>query len=124
MSMIYTYANAPASAADIQAMCEQLGLPATCWLGGFWAAHNGAMLNDLVVIYATDDIAERNQTYDVGTSFPDHVSVGDDSGGRLILMPKSGAPRFHLLDAGDPFIEDADVFDSLEALVAYVVSED
>jgi penicillin V acylase-like amidase (Ntn superfamily) len=124
MSVLYTEARAPASAAEIRAACDELGLAQHAWLTGFWALCNGAMLNDRVQIYATDFIAERNQTYDIATSFPEHVSVGDDSGGRLILMPKSGETRFHMIDAGDPFIEDAEIFASIEALVAYIDSEE
>lgn len=124
MSITYTEEHAPASAAEIRAVCDELGLAPPCWLGAFWALRNGAMLNDRVFIYATDFISERNQTYEIATSFPAHVSIGDDSGGRLILMPKSGETRFFFIDAGDPFIDDAAVFDSIEALVAYVDSED
>lgn len=124
MSMVYTDAGAAASAAEIQTACDELGLAHHAWLAGFWAQRNGAMLNDRVLIYATDFLAERNQTYEIGSSFPGYVSVGDDSGGRLILMPTSGDPRFHLIDAGNPFIDDAEVFASIEALVAYIDNEE
>jgi hypothetical protein len=123
MSMLYTEAGAPASASEIRAACDELGLAHHAWLTEFWAQQNGAMLNERVQIYATDLIAERNQTYEIGSSFPGYVSVGDDSGGRLILMPTSGDTRFHLIDAGDPFIDDAEVFASIEALVAYIDNE-
>ena len=124
MSVVYTDAGAPASASEIRAACDELGLAHQAWLSGFWAQRNGAMLNDRVLIYATDLIAERNQTYEIGSSFPGYVSIGDDSGGRLILMPASGDTRFHFIDAGDPFIDDAEVFASIEALVAYVDTEE
>ena len=65
----------------------------------------------------------RNQTYEVDSTFPGYVSIGDDSGGRLILMPSSGDTSFHLIGAGDPFIDDAEVFASIEALLAYIESE-
>jgi len=123
MSVVYTDAGAPASASEIRAVCDELGLAHHAWLATFWAQRNGAMLNDRVQIYATDFIAERNQTYEVGSNFPEHVSIGDDSGGRLILMPISGDMSFHLIGAGDPFIEDADVFTSIEALLAYIETE-
>ncbi len=123
MSVIYTDAGAPASASEIRIVCDELGLAHHAWLATFWAQRNGAMLNDRVLIYATDFIAERNQTYEIGSSFPGYVSVGDDSGGRLILVPASGDTRFHLIGAGDPFIDDAEVFASIDALVAYIESE-
>lgn len=124
MSVVYTEVGAPASASEIRAACDELGVAHHAWLTTFWARRNGAMLNDLVQIYATDMIAERNQTYEIGSSFPGYLSIGDDSGGRLILMPASGDIRFHLIDAGDPFIDDAQVFASIEALVEYIDSEE
>lgn len=123
MSILYTEAGAPASAPEIRAVCDELGLAHHAWLTAFWAQHNGAMLNDRVLIYATDFIGERNETYEVGSNFPEYVSIGDDSGGRLILMPISGDMSFHLIGAGDPFIDDAEVFASIEALLAYIESE-
>jgi len=123
MSILYTEAGAPASAPEIRAACDELGLAHHAWLSGFWTQCNGAMLNDRVLIYATDFIAERNQTYEVDSTFPGYVSIGDDSGGRLILMPSSGDTSFHLIGAGDPFIDDAEVFVSIEALLAYIERE-
>lgn len=123
MSILYTEAGAPASTPELRAACDELGLAHHAWLAGFWAQCNGAMLNDRVQIYATGFIAERNQTYEVDSTFPGYVSIGDDSGGRLILMPASGETSFHLIGAGDPFIDDAEVFASIDALVAYIESE-
>ena len=124
MSLFYTEKNPPASAEDIALAVQQCEIKPDAWIAGFWAQCNGAMIEDLVLIYSTDHIAERQETYDIATSFPDHLLIGDDSGGRFVLLERSAEPRFYLQDSGDPFIEDAEVFSSLEALIKAVVEED
>ncbi len=124
MSLFYTEKNPPASAEDIALAVQQCEIKPDAWIVGFWAQCNGAMIEDLVLIYSTDHIAERQETYDIATSFPDHLLIGDDSGGRFVLLERSAEPRFYLQDSGNPFIDDAEVFSSLEALIKAVVEED
>lgn len=124
MSLFYTDKNPPASAEDIAMAMQLCGIKPDAWITGFWAQCNGAMIEDLVLIYSTDHIAERQETYDIATSFPDHLLIGDDSGGRFVLLERSAEPRFYLQDSGNPFIDDAEVFSSLEALIKAVVEED
>ncbi|PHN16679.1 hypothetical protein [Pseudomonas sp. ICMP 561] len=124
MSLRYDYKNPPASAEDIAMAMQQCDIKPEAWITGFWAQCNGAMIEDLVLIYSTDHIAERQETYDIATSFPDHLLIGDDSGGRFVLLERSAEPRFYLQDSGNPFIDDAEVFSSLEALIKAVVEED
>lgn len=123
MDLPYTVKNPPASAEAIIQAVQQCDIAPHAWIIAFWAQCDGAMIIDLVHIYATDLIAERQQTYEVATYFPDHLLVGDDSGGRLILLERSGKHRFYLQDSGDPFIDDAMAFSSLDALIKFVASE-
>ena len=123
MSLNYTEKHQPASAGDISTAMQQCDIQPDAWIAGFWAQSDGAMIEDLVQIYATDLIAERQQTYDIAAWFPDHLLIGDDSGGRFILLERSAPHRFCLHDSGDPFIADALVFSSLDALIEAVVDE-
>jgi len=117
----YTETNPPASDDNITVACGQLNIDKSGWLVEFWKVHDGAMLNDRVLIYSTAHIAERNETYQINMNFPDHVLVGDDSGGGLILIPKVGSSEFYFIDSGDPFIDDAEIYHSMESLVENII---
>ena len=47
-----------------------LGVDEDVWVARFWALYNGALLDDQVLIYSTEEIAERNKTYDIDKDFP------------------------------------------------------
>ncbi|KRA94532.1 hypothetical protein ASD91_28050 [Pseudomonas sp. Root68] len=93
------------------------------WIARFWALYNGALLDDQLLIYSTEEIVERNKTYDIDKDFPGQLLVGDDSGGRLVLIDRSVEDKFYLIGSGDPFLDDAEIFFSVEALVAYVLED-
>ncbi len=57
----------------------------------FAAWQTGEPRDDGLMIYAPEQIAERNQTYEVAQYLPNHLMVGDDSGGRGILVDSHGA---------------------------------
>lgn len=52
-----------------------------------------------VVLYSTEDLVERNQTFEVHRYLPRYVAVGDDSGDRLLVMDRD-TPRVYLVDQG------------------------
>ncbi|RBL88829.1 SMI1/KNR4 family protein [Chitinophaga flava] len=47
------------------------------------------LVTDLVTLYGTDDLIERNQTYAVQQYLPSYISIGDDSGGQGIFLDTS-----------------------------------
>jgi hypothetical protein len=47
---------------------------------------NGLSMPEGFVLYSTEDIVERNATYEVAQYAPSHIAIGDDSGGRMVLM--------------------------------------
>ena len=57
----------------------------------FAAWQTGEPRNDGLTIYAPDQIAERNEIYEVAIYLPGHLMIGDDSGGRGVLLDSSGA---------------------------------
>jgi hypothetical protein len=53
---------------------------------------NGLFANDLVTLYSTEDIAERNSTYEIAEYLPGYLMIGDDSGGSGIFLDTGSNP--------------------------------
>ncbi|MCM3576052.1 SMI1/KNR4 family protein [Mesobacillus subterraneus] len=64
-------------------------------------ASNGLATNEGIVIYGTDDLIERNETWETLEYTPGFVSIGDDSGGRVFLMSLSDKEEILIVDSGD-----------------------
>jgi len=60
---------------------------------------NGFALSNGVIIYAAEDIPERNRTFEVKTYAPGYFAIGDDSGGRLLMLNGS-KPGIWIVDDG------------------------
>lgn len=121
MNLSYTEKNPPADVEKITHAAQQLSINPDSWLLGFWSFCDGAMIEDQVKVYSTDEIGERQQTYEIEEFFPECLLIGDDSGGRLILLDRSPSERFYLLDSGCPSITDGLAFSSIDALIKEVV---
>jgi|SRR5689334_19539506 hypothetical protein len=121
MNVRYTEKNPPADVEKITCTAQQLSINPDSWITRFWWSCDGAMIEDLVKIYSTDEIAERQQTYEIAEYFPGYLLIGDDSGGRLILVDRSAIERFYLLDSGCPSITDGLAFSSMDAVIKEVV---
>ena len=52
----------------------------------FLASHSGGTRDDGLLLYSPHEISERNRTFEVQRYGPGVVAVGDDSGGRLIVI--------------------------------------
>ena len=57
----------------------------------FASWQTGEPRDDGLMIYAPEDLPERNRTYEVAQYLPGHLMIGDDSGGRGILVDGNGA---------------------------------
>jgi len=121
MNVRYTEKNPPADVEKITRTTQQLSINPGSWITRFWWSCDGAMIEDVVKIYSTDEIAERQQTYEIAEYFPEYLLIGDDSGGRLILVDRSVIERFYLLGSGCPSINDGLTFSSIDALIKEVV---
>jgi len=96
----------PANQTSIDAARAALGtLPRE--LESLWKQCDGMLLNSGVTIYETGDIIERNQTYEVEENARSYVLIGDNSGGRALLMSRTAGPAVFICDMG--FL-DADYF--------------
>ena len=64
-------------------------------------SHGGQIIGEQVLFYSAQDIIERNETYEKKKYSPGYLSIGDDSGGRAVVIPlcKDSAPVY-LVDHG------------------------
>jgi hypothetical protein len=66
---------------------------------------NGFSLQSGVTIYSSDELVERNETFEVKKYAPGYFSIGDDSGGRSIMIPLTSNGVF-LVDQGSMVPDD------------------
>jgi hypothetical protein len=65
------------------------------------------VFGDLVSIYPLDAVIERNETYETKKHCPGYLTIGDDSGGRAILIPLDDeACPVYVVDHGSMSVED------------------
>ncbi|TYP67390.1 SMI1/KNR4 family protein [Paenibacillus methanolicus] len=63
---------------------------------------NGFLLDEGVCLYGTDDLCERNSTWEVSIYAAGYIAIGDDSGGTVLLMPfEENTTTVIGVDAGD-----------------------
>ncbi|QXZ09795.1 hypothetical protein KUF54_00500 [Comamonas sp. Y33R10-2] len=70
----------------------------------FLPLQTGIPRDDGLMIYAPEELAERNETYEVTAYLPGHWMIGGDSGGRGILVDPVGA--LWICGLGALFLED------------------
>lgn len=89
-----------ATEAQIQAASRALGVHLPAYYAEFLRRTNSLGPEGSLVLYAVDDLAERNETFEVRAYAPGYLAVGDDSGGRSILIALDGSPRVFIVDQG------------------------
>ena len=60
---------------------------------------DGFCFKNGVIIYSSSEVLERNETFEVSLYAPGYLAIGDDSGGRSILISNSSAEVF-IVDQG------------------------
>ena len=93
------------------------------WLGAPLPAHylrflqdgQESMRGEQVLLYGVDSLRERNETYETQQFCPGYMTIGDDSGGRAVMLALDGVDRaVYLVDHGsmqrDDFERVADDF--------------
>lgn len=60
---------------------------------------DGFSLGNGLFIYSSDEVVERNMTFGVQSQLINYFAIGDNSGGRIILMPFDGE-NVYLSDIG------------------------
>ncbi|MGQ7865917.1 SMI1/KNR4 family protein [Bacillus sp. WC2502] len=62
---------------------------------------NGCSIGGDVLLYGTEDITERNATWEVQQYASGYVAIGDDGGGRVFLMRQAEEEKkVWIVDAG------------------------
>lgn len=51
---------------------------------------DGFALENGILFYSSEDVLERNETFEVNKYAPGYLAIGDDSGGRAFLIPFDG----------------------------------
>ena len=92
--------NLGASEDQIRVSAEALGVELPGFYVEFLRRSNGFDPRDRVVLYSTDDLPERNETFEVQAYAPRFLAIGDDSGGRSILIALDGSPAVYVVDQG------------------------
>jgi hypothetical protein len=93
--------NPSATEVDIELVEKRLNAILPITYKELLQASNGLATNEGIVIYGTDDLLERNQTWETQEYAPGFVSIGDDSGGRVFLMSLSDKEEILIVDSGD-----------------------
>ncbi|MEY2372507.1 SMI1/KNR4 family protein [Lysinibacillus capsici] len=63
---------------------------------------NGSSFTNGVFIYGTEEVLERNETWEVEEYAKGYIAIGDDSGGMVFLMDiKAEDSRVLAVDSGD-----------------------
>jgi len=69
---------------------------------------DGLFANDIVKLYSTDEIAERNGTYEIAEYLPGYLMIGDDSGGYGIFLDAGSNPSpVYLMGHGSLLLSEA-----------------
>lgn len=91
--------RAPASQQAINAVRSALGtLPAA--IEELLQSCDGFYLENGLKVYSTEEMQERNETYELEESARDYVLVGDDSGGSGFLMHRLIGDVIYRCDLG------------------------
>lgn len=78
--------ESPASNEEIEAAQISLGMRLPQDYRRLLQVSNGFSLQSGVLIYSTSELPERNQTFEVAIYAPGCIAIGDDSGGRAIVI--------------------------------------
>ncbi|MDN3238043.1 SMI1/KNR4 family protein [Pseudomonas sp. WAC2] len=91
----------------IDAIEAWAGVPLAHQYRALLASHGGQFVGDLVRFYTADEIIERNDCYEVQLYCPGYLAIGDDSGGRAVVisLQLSSSPVF-IVDHGSMTPED------------------
>ncbi|MBB4637813.1 SMI1/KNR4 family protein [Longimicrobium terrae] len=101
--------NLGAAEDQMLAAAQELGVDFPDFYTAFLRRRNGIGPEGNLLLYSTDDIVERNETFEVQTYAPGYLAIGDDSGGRSLIIGLDGSPTVYLVEQGsmdpDDFLE-------------------
>ncbi|UQV43280.1 SMI1/KNR4 family protein [Janthinobacterium lividum] len=77
----------------IDAFQQSLGRSLPTYYLSFLQDGQEGVRGEQVLLYGADSLMERNATYDTALSCPGYITIGDDSGGRAVMLALDGAER-------------------------------
>lgn len=67
----------------------------------FLRSHEEELIGEQVLLYSAELLIERNETYETKIYCPDYLAIGDDSGGRAVVIPiDQSLGEVYLVDHG------------------------
>jgi hypothetical protein len=94
--------NAPASKEELFIFINTTGLTLPIVYQELLLVTNGLTTPSGVVLYGTEDVIERNETWEVAKYAPGFIAIGDDSGGRVLIMSEcDNFTSVLIVDSGD-----------------------
>ncbi|WP_198043894.1 SMI1/KNR4 family protein [Janthinobacterium sp. 1_2014MBL_MicDiv] len=81
------------SVQDIDAVQRALGCALPAHYLHFLQGWQERLLGAQVLLYGADSLMERNATYETPLSCPGYIAIGDDSGGRAVMLALDGEDR-------------------------------
>ncbi|WP_425389159.1 SMI1/KNR4 family protein [Bacillus pumilus] len=82
----HLHMNEPASDKHIKEAESQLNMVLPDAYKNLLKQTNGCSVGGDVLLYGTEDITERNATWEVQQYASGYVAIGDDGGGQVLLM--------------------------------------
>ncbi|MEI5907329.1 SMI1/KNR4 family protein [Bacillus spongiae] len=103
------YNNPPGSNEDIVQIEKLMNTIIPIAFKELLLTSNGFLTTEGVFIYGTEDIVERNKTWEVNQYAHGYIAIGDDSGGRVFLMAAdTDSSQVIISDSGDMNLSHAD----------------
>ncbi|KIL14798.1 SMI1/KNR4 family protein [Bacillus safensis] len=97
----HLHVNKPASDIHITEAESQLNMLLPCAYKALLKQTNGCSIGGEVLLYGTEDMAERNATWEVQQYASGYVAIGDDGGGQVFLMRLADEEKkVWMVDAG------------------------
>ncbi|MFE3574649.1 SMI1/KNR4 family protein [Lysinibacillus sp. NPDC059133] len=94
--------NAPASENEIRSLEDKMNIRLPVTYRSLLKNTNGFSIAGGVLIYGTEDLIERNETWEVNEYAKGYVAIGDDGGGNVFLMELNDEEsKIYVLDCGD-----------------------
>ncbi|MFE5470557.1 SMI1/KNR4 family protein [Bacillus safensis] len=82
----HLHVNKPASDIHIKEAESQLNMVLPRAYKALLKQTNGCSIGGEVLLYGTEDMVERNKTWEVQQYASSYVAIGDDGGGQVFLM--------------------------------------
>ncbi|MDM5321819.1 SMI1/KNR4 family protein [Bacillus altitudinis] len=93
--------NKPETDINIKEAESQLNMVLPDAYKNFVKQTNGCSVGGDVLLYGTEDMAERNATWEIHQYASGYVAIGDDGGGRVFLMRQAEEEKkVWIVDAG------------------------